>query len=111
MIDSHQPQKRILPDGRVAVNRKRNHGIVFGLDQKGGDSNTLQELVGRLRAVIVIGAAEAENTRGIEVVEFVNGPDLGQVFERKQVGRQRMALANAVFQSGDETVLIKNVLG
>src|ERR1022692_354132 len=56
-----QPQKRIAGEGRMIVDRERDHGIVLGLHQQCRNADAFEELIGRLGAVVVIGGAEAEN--------------------------------------------------
>ena len=71
----------------------------------------LQELVGGLGAVVVVGGAEAEDFGGVEVVEIVDGADLLEGAEREQVGGQGVAQADSFLQFCDETAAVENVLG
>src|SRR5262249_45076623 len=48
-----------------------NERVVLGLHDQRRDTNPLQELIGRLGRIIMLGAAETEGRRGDPVVDFV----------------------------------------
>ena len=51
---------RIGREGRVIVDGERDQRIVLGLHQQRRHADAIQELIGRLRGVVIVGGAEAE---------------------------------------------------
>ena len=56
----------------MIVDRERNQRIVLGLHQQRGNADAVQKLIGRLRGVVIVGAAEAEGLGREPVVEIVD---------------------------------------
>src|ERR1035438_3400680 len=66
VLDRGQTQKRVAREGRMIVDRERDHGIILGLHQQCRNADAFEELIGRLGAVVVVGVSKAENTGGVE---------------------------------------------
>ena len=47
---AEEPERalRVVANGRVIVDRKRDHGVILGLHKQGWNADVLQKLIGRL---------------------------------------------------------------
>jgi hypothetical protein len=81
LLDGQQPEVGIPVEGRVLVNLEWDQRIVFGLHQQGRYLDSLQELVGRLGSVIIVGGSEAECRSREFVVEFINAFHVVEMFQ------------------------------
>src|SRR3979490_771228 len=94
---------RIPREGGVVVDLKWNQGIVFGLHQQRRYPNAIQELIGRLSSVIIVGCTESEGRRGEFIVEFVNAFDGIQLLQREQPRGGLCLKTDALLQTPEKT--------
>src|SRR5580704_5779223 len=109
MFHRQQLQVRIRPDGRVIVNRERDQRIVLGLHQQRGNADALQELIGRLRCVVVVSSAEAKRLGREPVVEIVDVSNQIQAGQVEYSRREPLLGAYAFLESGNKSSRIDQV--
>ena len=111
MLHRQQAQLRICCKRGVIVHRKRDKRVVFGLHQKRRDADAIEKLVGRLRSVIVISAAEGECLSGEPIVEIVDVPHQFQARKIEQAGRESLLRSDALLQPRDKSAGINKLDG
>ena len=72
VLGGEQAQVRIAGKCGVIVDGERDQRIILGLHHQSGNADALQKLIGRLRGVVIVGAAEAKGLRREAVVKIVD---------------------------------------
>ena len=88
MLDGEQAQIGIPGKGRMMVHLERNQRIVLCLHQQSGHANPIEELIRRLRGVIIVRGTESKGRRGEPVVKIVDVLTTWQIGQLEKARRQ-----------------------
>jgi len=102
MLGGDQSQVGIGRECRMIIRRKRDQRIILGLYQKSGHADLVQELIGRLSGVIIVGASKAERMGREAVIEIEDIPDLIEALQVEDAGSEPLFQADALLQASDK---------
>src|ERR1700733_8881583 len=109
MFGDQQVKVGITGKGGVIEHGERDEGIILGLYDQSGHPDPVQELVGRLRGVVIVGAAEAKGVGREAVVKFVDVVQSIQAAQVEEAWREPLFRSDALLQAPDKTSGVDNV--
>src|SRR5579863_2892626 len=105
MIRGHQSEVGIAAESRMVEHREGDEGIVLGLDEQCGDADAIEEVLRRLRRVVVVSGTEPKRWRGELVVDRVDRPRIAELLLAISPGGDQ-TLAHAL----DEAAFVQGVV-